>query len=48
VVFPVENRYSTWHEREFETLMKKSKTHLPRSTKMLSLVLTLTEMDEAL
>jgi hypothetical protein len=24
-VFPVENRYSTWHEREIETLMKKSK-----------------------
>jgi hypothetical protein len=22
---PKENRYSTWHEREFETLMKKFK-----------------------
>jgi hypothetical protein len=48
VAFPVENRYSTWHEREFETLMKKTKTHLPRSMKMLSLVLTPTKMDEAL
>jgi hypothetical protein len=25
VVFPVENRYSTWHEHEFKILMKKSK-----------------------
>jgi hypothetical protein len=48
VVFPEENRYSTWHEREFETLMKKSKTHLPRFTKMLSLVFTLTKKDKAL
>jgi hypothetical protein len=48
VVFPVENGYSAWHEREFEALVKKSKTHLPRSMKMLSLVLTLTEIDEAL
>jgi hypothetical protein len=44
----MESRYATWHGREFETLMKKSETHLPCSMKMLSLVLTLTKMDEAL
>jgi hypothetical protein len=44
MVLPFENRHSTWQERK---LVKKS-THLPCSLKMASLVLTLTEMDEAL
>jgi hypothetical protein len=45
---PMESRYSTWHGREFKTLMKKSETHLPCSTKMLSLVLTLTKKGQGI
>jgi hypothetical protein len=46
--FPIESRYSTWHGCGFKTLTRKSKTHPPCSTKMPSLVLTLTKNNEAL
>jgi hypothetical protein len=40
----LENRHSTWQERKFS----EKSTHLPCSLQMAILILTLTEMDEAL